>query len=205
MKIFWIVLNNNLSLCDIGGIYTLITNTANQTELNGQSFISFFDCIATSKFPEQKNSVELLLDNINHSTHVINSLALNSTYFEKSVIKTLLKFEIPLKRYFSAFASKSHNQMSLSWVEVMSQSITLDFEGFVSFCGSCSILPEIANLAECEKYFHVITTSYPLIDTMTLSYRDYVILYPQVSAFLRIEDNLFNISVVSSPNFEYGL
>lgn len=187
LKVFWKVLDNNIALCEISGIFTLVQTNYNTVNLNSSQFAQFFNCVAVSKYPHSKESqakANLIKDILDQNNKSINSSSSFSKVIDKEVIKVLLKYEIPLRRYFSIHSSKNNFKSNLTWIEVKSQSISLDFEGFVSFCGVCSIIPEVASLETVEQYWNEVISQYSLLESRILSIQDNSVLYPQFQVLL---------------------
>ena len=135
---FWPVLNNTVSIVDLGGVYAM----TGHTNLNSAIFSEFFSALARVKYPTGHDYREKLLEDVTNGKGVrVNSD--NAAFLktmDKAVIRTLLKFDLPLRRAFSAFASQTSGG-GLTWEEVKRLSVGMEVSGFIGFLSSQSLIP----------------------------------------------------------------
>jgi hypothetical protein len=146
---FWPVLNNTVSIVDLGGVYAM----TGHTNLNSAIFSEFLSALARVKYPTGHDYKERLLEDVTNGKGVrVNSdnAAFVKT-MDKAVIRTLLKFDLPLRRAFSAFASQASGG-GLTWDEVKRLSVGMEVSGFISFLSSQSLIP--ASLSAAVSNYH---------------------------------------------------
>lgn len=136
---FWPVLNNTVSIVDLGGVYAM----TGHTNLNSAIFSEFFGAFARVKYPTGHDYREKLLEDVTNGKGIrINSD--NPAFLrtmDKAVIRTLLKFDLPLRRAFSAFASRTSGGGGLTWDEVKRLSVGMEVSGFIGLLSSQSLIP----------------------------------------------------------------
>jgi hypothetical protein len=131
VKALWPILDNNVSLCDLSGVFTVSTPASQQSQLDAKTFAEFLSAISRIKFPQHQNNaaLELLMAEITNakSVHFGSDNALFSKLIDKLVIRVLLKFDLPLRRAFSSFAGPAARVGGgLNWDDVKSQNIGME-------------------------------------------------------------------------------
>lgn len=201
-KNFWCALDNSLSLIDIVGLYTLACNGQEKTDsLDINMFAEFLSGSARVKYSSGNDTSEKLVDVIRDGKTL--KVAVDSPSFskiiEKNTLKALLKYDIPLKRVFSAFSGKDVRLgAGLTWNEVKNRSVGMDLDGFASFCGTYGIIPRLFNILQANQYFRDTLESYPLVASS--SSLNSTILFPQVSALF--VEFLFSIVILIFGSFK---
>mmetsp|Transcript_22243 Transcript_22243/g.32358 ORF Transcript_22243/g.32358 Transcript_22243/m.32358 type:complete len:688 (+) Transcript_22243:128-2191(+) len=183
-KNFWPVLDNNLTLCDLSGAFT-VANSKGLDHLDFTVFTTFLDNLSGVKYPDDENHLDKLVEDL------INARSLkyncdNSTFtqaMDTHVIRVLLKYDIPLRRLFSAFAGRGVKVGGgLTWDEVKRMEVGMDIEGFISFAGAVSLIPTHLTLQQCTSLARDVLERHPLLkSSLTLSS---TLLYPQFQLLL---------------------
>ena len=127
-KTFWCVLGNSLTLSDLSGIFT-VANPRGQDYLDLPLFKSFCNSVSKVKYPGDINSLERLVDDLMNARTM--KVAYDNPNFtktmEKSVMRVLLKYDMPLRRSFSAFAGRGVKiGGGLTWEEVKRMEVGMD-------------------------------------------------------------------------------
>lgn len=127
-KNFWPVLDNSLTLCELSGIYT-IANPRGQDFLDPPLFRGFCNTVSKLKYASHVDHLEKLVDDL-ISARVVKCAFDNPTFsksMEKSVLRVLLKYDMPLRRSFSAFAGRGVKiGGGLTWEEVKRMEVGMD-------------------------------------------------------------------------------
>lgn len=128
IKNFWPILDNSVSLCDLSGIFT-VTNPKGTDTLDLHLFKEFLNGVSRMKYPFEVNHKEKLLADITVARSVTFNVD-NTTFqktMDKSVMRILLKFDMPLRRTFSTFAGRGVKVGGgLTWDEVKKMEIGMD-------------------------------------------------------------------------------
>lgn len=170
-KIFWPILDNNISLIDLASIFT-ISAQESLPGLNITLFNEFFHGIAKVKFPNFINNVEKLLEEIQKAkkfTYMHDNILFNKS-MDRAVTTVLLTFDFPLRRAFSNYAGdKVKVGGGLSWEEVKKLSIGMEINGFIAFAGAFNLIPESLNINVINIFYFFLFYLYNII-----SYNIYV-------------------------------
>jgi len=136
-KLFWPTLQNSVSIVDLAGLYTVSIPSTNVTEtLTLDLFHSFFRAFARLKFSTGADFCERLLEEIKSvqgirkqfETGILNSLA------DKNVIRTLLKYDLQLRRAFSTFSGQAVRIGGMvSWDEVKNLGLGMEVRNLLLF------------------------------------------------------------------------
>ena len=123
MRIFWPVLNNSVSMIDIGNLYGVaISGTAHshQAALDRRLFTEFLNSFARLKYPASTDFTTQLLDELTSAKSVkIMETPFMNKAFERHAIRVLTKFDLPLRRAFCNFAGSGANiGVGVTWEEV---------------------------------------------------------------------------------------
>lgn len=133
VKNFWPVLDNSLTLCELSGIYT-IANPRGQDYLDLPLFKGFCNSVSKIKYPAEVNHLEKLVEDL-ISARAMKCGFENPTFtksMEKSVMRVLLKYDMPLRRSFSAFAGRGVKiGGGLTWDEVKRMEVGMDVSRLV--------------------------------------------------------------------------
>ena len=127
-KYFWPVLDNNVTLCDLSGIFT-IANPRGQDHLDLPLFTEFLNSISRIKYPGEMNHLDKLVDDLvaARSTRYNSNNTTFIASLDKSVMRVLLKFDLSLRRAFSAFAGRGVRVGGgLTWDEVKRMEVGMD-------------------------------------------------------------------------------
>ena len=102
---------------------------------------------------------------------------------DKNIVRILLKYDLPIKRAYSNFCGQSVRVGGkLNWEEVKSMSIGMEMDGFVSFAGVYSVIPQYLSTELCEVMFTEVMARYPLLgNNATLNT---TLLFPQFQLIL---------------------
>lgn len=137
-KNFWSVLDNSLTLCELSGIYT-IANPRGQDYLDLPLFTGFCNSVSKIKYRSEVNHLEKLVDDL-ISARTMKCGFDNPTFakaMEKSVMRVLLKYDMPLRRSFSAFAGRGVKiGGGLTWEEVKRMEVGMDVSE-INFSNAC--------------------------------------------------------------------
>jgi hypothetical protein len=132
-KLLWAALSNSVSLVDLAGVFAIsIPGTSTLEVLTQDLFHDFFRAFARLKFPSGVDYCERLIDEIRNSkvvkTHT--DLGILGTLADKASVRILLKYDLPLRRAFSAFCSQSMKVGSIvSWDEVRTLALGMEVLG----------------------------------------------------------------------------
>ena len=133
---FWPVLDNTLTLCELSGLYT-ISNPRGQDFLDMPLFKAFVKTVSKIKYPSDADHMEKFVDDL-MGARSIKCCFDNATFIksmEKSVMRVLLKYDIPLRRCFSAFAGRGVKiGGGLTWEEVKRMEVGMDVSLKVVLC-----------------------------------------------------------------------
>jgi len=183
-KNFWPLLDNTLTLCELSGIYA-IANPRGQDHLDLPLFKNFCNTVSKMKYPGEIHHLEKLIDEL-ISARAMKCAFDNPTFtksMEKSVMRVLLKFDMPLRRSFSAFAGRGVKiGGGLTWEEVKRMEVGMDLEGFTAFCGAYALIPNSLSLQQCTTLGRDILMKYPLLKSKTTL--SSTLLYPQFQLLL---------------------
>lgn len=158
---FWMYLQNSFTLVDVAGIFAVSSN--NSDLLTIELFQDFFKAVARVKFPNEVDYCEKLLNDIRNNRNEIESYTF-PIMMDKHIIRILLKYDLPIKRAYSNFCGQSVRVGGkLSWEEVKSMSIGMEIDGFVSFAGVYSVIPQYLSTEQCEIMFREVMNRYPLL------------------------------------------
>jgi hypothetical protein len=128
VKQFWPILDNNLSLCDLSGVFTVACPEGSDS-LDLTLFKEFLNGLSRLKYPFEVKCIDRLIDEL-VTSRSINFSHDNAAFIkamDKTVMRTLLKFDMPLRRAFSAFAGRDVRiGGGLTWDEVKSKQIGMD-------------------------------------------------------------------------------
>lgn len=179
---FWPILDNSISLVDIAGVFAM---TGSADAIDSSLFSEFFSGIARVKYPSGTEFKEKLLDDL-HNAKEIKILSDTPSFvkaMDRSVIKVLLKFDLPLRRCFSSFAGQAVNiGGGFTWEEVKRLSVGMEIEGIVAFASSHSLIPSSLTTQQCEIVSKDLAKDFPVI--ATTSTRHTTLLFPQFQLFL---------------------
>jgi len=177
-KYFWPVLDNRVTLCDLSGIFT-IANPKGLDHLDISLFKEFVDSFSRVKYPDDDNHLEKLVDDL-IDARTLNYECNNSTFrlaMNKVVMRVLLKFDLPLRRVFAAFAGRGGG---ITWEEVKTMSVGMDIEGFNSFAAAFSLVPSSLSVQRCTTLAREVLDRFPLLKPAKNS----TLLYPQFQLLL---------------------
>lgn len=128
-KAFWMCLNNSVSLVDLAGVFTVSLPSSDSETLNQILFSQFFKAFARTKYATEADFCEKLLDEVKES----KGLRINyenpvfSAIVDKNVIRTLLKYDLPLRKAYSNFCGQQVRVGGvLTWEEVKRMSIDME-------------------------------------------------------------------------------
>ena len=186
-KVFWPILDNKISLVDIAGVFTMSVPGNGVDTLDLITFAEFFNGLARVKYTTGGDYCERLLAELENAKGVKISadMPLFEKTMDKAVIRTLLKFDMPLRRAFSGFAGQSINiGGGLTWAEVQKKSIGMEVSGFTSFAGAHSLIPSVLSLHKCENLARDVLSKFPLLGTAATL--NSALLYPQFQFLLCI-------------------
>lgn len=132
-KLFWPILDNKISIVDLAGMFAMAIPAHVQTDsLDAGLFIDVFNAIAKLKYPTGKENGDKLLEDLKNGRHLI--LPEHSFFekcMEKNVIRSLLRFDIPLRRCYCNFAGKAVSiGGGVTWEEV--KRLNLGMEVFLT-------------------------------------------------------------------------
>ena len=188
VKVLWPILDNNVSLCDLSGLFTISSPSRADGALDIKLFTEFLTALSKLKYPIVKDPLERLLKEIINakSVHFGSDNALFSKLIDKQVIRALLKFDLPLRRAFSAFAGDETMARvggSLNWEDVKSQNIGMEIQGFSNFCSSYSLIPDRLSAQQCVLLTKDILQRFPVLVSEK---NPNVLLYPQFQLLLAL-------------------
>ena len=128
-KMLWPVLDNKVSLVDIAGLFTMSVPSHVQSEsIDSGIFYDILHAIARLKFPSGKEFCEKFLDELK----VVKALHPGDNSFfdkcmDKNVIKSLLRFDIPIRRAYSNFAGRTMTAGgAITWEEVKRLNLAME-------------------------------------------------------------------------------
>lgn len=162
VKNFWPLLDNTLTLCELSGIYA-IANPRGQEHLDMPLFKSFCNTVSKMKYPSEVNHLERLVEDL-ISARSIKCAFDNPTFtksMEKSVMRVLLKHDMPLRRSFSAFAGRGVKiGGGLTWEEVKRMEVGMDVstssecrdEGLLCICAHSHVVCRVLNCSARRIY-----------------------------------------------------
>jgi len=161
--------------------------------LTNDIFPDFIKALARVKYPIDADYCEKFVNDILEATKEKSSSISESLTFsmtmDRNVMRTLLKFDIPVRRAFSHFCGQSVRVGGrLNWDEIKAMSIGMEVDGFIAFAGEYSIIPRFLSTDDCEKLFRDVINRYPL--KMNKSTLNSSILFPQVSLSPHISHQL---------------
>lgn len=188
VKVLWPILDNNVSLCDLSGVFTISSPSRSDGALDLKLFTEFLTALAKIKYPTVGSPVELLLKEITNakSVHFGSDNALFAKLIDKHVIRVLLKFDLPLRRAFSAFAgdeSMARVGGSLNWEDVKNRNIGMEVQGFTNFASSYSLIPDLLSPQQCTMLTKDVVQRFPVLATAD---KPNVLLYPQFQLLLAL-------------------
>ena len=129
-KLLWAALTNAVSLVDLAGVFAISIPGSSVAEILSQDlFQDFFRAFSRLKFPTGVDYCERLIDEIRNSKVVKAhaDLGILGGAADKAVVRVLLKYDLPLRRAFSAYCSQSIKLGSIvSWEEVRSLSLGME-------------------------------------------------------------------------------
>lgn len=179
-RVLWMCLNNSVSIVDLAGVFTVSIPGNGMEVLSADLFTEFIKAFARLKYPTSPDFCDALLEEIRGS----QGFRLNtdnpsfSLMMDKTVVRVLLKYDLPLRKAYSNFCGQSVRVGGiLSWDEVKNLAIGMEIDGFISFAGSYSLVPEHVSTEQCELLFREVLTRYPLIANGATQGSD--ILFPQ--------------------------
>lgn len=166
---FWYHLDNSVTIVDLAGVFTVCIPSNGAEVLTIDIFPDFIKALARVKYPVDSDYCEKfvmdVLENMkdsNKNNSVSESLTF-SLVMDRHVMRTLLKFDIPIRRAFSHFCGQSVRVGGrLNWEEIRSLSIGMEVDGFVAFAGEYSLIPTQMSTDQCEKLFRDVINRYPL-------------------------------------------
>lgn len=127
LKLLWPTLNNAVSLVDLAGVFAVsIPSSLNTEVLNGDLFSDFFRSFARLKFSAGSDFVEKLLEELGPVKRLMSDHAVLNSVADKNTVRILLKFDLPLRRAFSLFCSKSLRGGRVTWEEVRQLSLGVE-------------------------------------------------------------------------------
>ena len=180
VKVFWPILDNKVSIVDIAGVFTMcVPGNGNET-LDLITFVEFFNGIARVKYSSGADFCEKLLAELADSSgiKIKADLPLFQQSMEKTVVRTLLKHDLPLRRAFAGFAGQNINVGGgLTWEEVQRLGIGMEVAGFTSFAGAHSLIPATLSLHKCETLARDVLSQFPL--NASLNSLNSALLFPQ--------------------------
>jgi hypothetical protein len=97
------------------------------------------------RYPTNPEFCNLVLDEVRGSKNLRTNTdnPFFSSIMDKNVVRILLKYDLPIRRAYSNFCGQSVRVGGiLNWDEVKNLSIGMELDGFISFAGSCSLIPE---------------------------------------------------------------
>jgi tetratricopeptide (TPR) repeat protein len=166
MKTFWPVLDNRVSMVDLAGVFTMcVSSVAGPETLDLITFAEFFNGIARVKYSSGADYCEKLLKELKDSKgiKIKADLPLFQMVTDKSIMRVLLKYDMPLRRVFSGFAGQNINVGGgLTWEEVQKLSIGMEVSGFSSFAGAHNLIPATLSLTKTENLARDVLTKFPL-------------------------------------------
>lgn len=188
VKVLWPILDNNVSLCDLSGIFTISAPSRTDGALDIKLFTEFLTALAKIKYPTVVSPIERLLKEIINakSVHFGSDSALFAKLIDKQVVRVLLKFDLPLRRAFCAFAgneSMARVGGNLNWEDVKNKNIGMEMQGFTNFCGSYSMIPDMLSSQQCVLLAKDVANRFP---TLVSQERPNVLLYPQFQLLLAL-------------------
>lgn len=128
-KTFWLCLNNSITFVDLGGAFAVSIPPTGVEILTGELFTDFFRAFAKIKFPTENNFVDKLHEEIKNAKNIhipAESLSFPTT-IERSVLRTLLKYDLPIKKAYSHFCGQSVRVGGrLNWEEAKMMSIGME-------------------------------------------------------------------------------
>jgi len=150
MKTFWPVLDNRVSVVDLAGVFTMSVSSggAGNEALDLITFADFFNGVARIKYSSGGDYCEKLLQELHDSagTKIKADSSIFISAADKSVMRTLLKYDMPLRRAFSGFAGQNINVGGgLAWEEVQKLSVGME----VRVCNPCVSVPCVCALCVC--------------------------------------------------------
>ena len=186
-KIFWPLLDNNLTILDLAGIFS-VALAGNKIEiLDPSMFLQFVNGVAKVKFPVGNEFTEMLVDELrnNKAVKVLGDSTRFTKIMDKSVMKVLLQSDSQLRRIFASFAGKRVRLgAGLTWSEVKSQSAGMEIDGFLSFAGAYGIIPNFVPVQKCEGFLREVLSEHPLFNSLAATTPQ--ILFPQFQLILCI-------------------
>lgn len=127
-KTFWPVLDNNVTLCDLSGIFT-IANPRGQDHLDLPLFTEFLGGISKIKYPSEMAHLDKLVDDLitARSARYQSNNPIFIASMDKATMRVLLQFDLSLRRAFSAFAGRGVKVGGgLTWDEVKKMEVGMD-------------------------------------------------------------------------------
>lgn len=128
-KLFWVCLDNSVSIVDLSGLFAVTVPNGGAENLGPELFHEFFKALARVKYPTGIDYCEKLLEELKNakSLRVSSELPSFATMMDKNVIKILLKFDLPIRKAYSNFCGQSVRVGGvLSWEEVRSLQIGME-------------------------------------------------------------------------------
>jgi hypothetical protein len=179
---FWPVLDNSISLVDIAGVFAM---TGSSDSIDSSLFSEFFSGLARVKYPSGSDFKEKLLEDL-HNAKETKKLSDTPSFvkaMDRSVIKVLLKFDLPLRRCFGSFAGQAVNiGGGFTWDEVKRLSVGMEIDGIVAFASSHSLIPSSLTTQQCETVSKDLAKDFPLIATSSTLHT--TLLFPQFQLLL---------------------
>lgn len=125
-RYFWSLLDNSLTLCDLSSIFTVV-NPLDSDVLNLSLFSQFLHGISRIKYPLDV-TIDRLIADTQSKTDLGRNISPNfQRAMDKSVMRVLLKFDMPLRRVFGNFAGRDITVGGgLTWDEVKRMNIGME-------------------------------------------------------------------------------
>jgi len=181
----WPILDNKVSMVDIAGVFTMCVPGNGNENLDLITFAEFFNGIARVKYSSGADYCEKLLAELEDSKgiKIKSDQPVFQMVSDKAVIRSLLKYDLVLRRAFSSFAGQNINiGGGLLWEEVQKLSIGMEVSGFTSFAGAHNLIPNVLSLNKCENLARDVLTKFPL--NASGNTLNSALLYPQFQLLL---------------------
>jgi hypothetical protein len=128
-KIVWMCLNNSVTLVDLAGVFTVSIPDNGVEVLNADLFVDFIKALARVKYPLDGDYCDKLVDEVRSSKNmrINNESPQFPLIMDRSVIRILLKYDLPIRRAYSTFCGQSVRVGGrLNWDEVKKMSIGME-------------------------------------------------------------------------------
>jgi hypothetical protein len=130
--------------------------------LDEDLFREFVRAFSRLRFPTAPDYCDRLMEEIlgNDELRAFSEAADFAEVMHKSVMRGLLKYDVPLRRAYCKFCLSND---TLSWPDVKSRSVGMDHEGFANFASACSLVPRRTSRERCLELAAEVRAAFPLV------------------------------------------